>query len=361
MSLKGVLTDFPVSDVFQLISQQRKTGVLEVTHGSRVLEVLFLEGEVLRARPAESRPDGALAGYLLRTGVVSESELSRARREQEETLEPLGSVLLEQGIAGNEVLGEISRLTTHETIFELFLWDEGRFGFGPQELQRGPWDEPINAEMFLLDALRMRDEWVHVSTDLPDLAVIVIPAIEPDSFRSQRGSIAEAAGVAVEELDKLFKLIDGRLSARRIIDLSRLGTFKGARALVELRRASCVRLVEPERSAAPASAGSQRRGSPLRWAALGIAAVVALLLNLWPRAQRDDYPLPPPSAAAAGQRVESDHLRAALEAHRWLKGEYPATLPELEGTTPGILAALRLGRYSYARTGEGYALRLQVP
>ena len=67
MSLQGVLVDFPVADVFQLIAQQRKTGVLEVERRGRTLEIHFIEGAVLRARPQETRPDGALAGFLLRT------------------------------------------------------------------------------------------------------------------------------------------------------------------------------------------------------------------------------------------------------------------------------------------------------
>ncbi|MGH7291083.1 MAG: DUF4388 domain-containing protein, partial [Myxococcota bacterium] len=71
MSLQGVLADFPVADVFQLISQQRKTGVLEVERRGRTLLIFFLEGQVLSARPSENRPDGALAGYLLRTGVLA--------------------------------------------------------------------------------------------------------------------------------------------------------------------------------------------------------------------------------------------------------------------------------------------------
>ena len=75
MSLQGVLADFPVADVFQLIAQQRKTGVLEVERKGRTLLVFFLEGQVLSARPSETRPDGSLAGYLLRTGALQESAL----------------------------------------------------------------------------------------------------------------------------------------------------------------------------------------------------------------------------------------------------------------------------------------------
>ena len=42
----------------------------------------------------------------------------------------------------------------------------------------------------------------------------------------------------------MLHLIDGRLSVRRVIDLSRLGTFEATRALAELRQAGVIDVVE---------------------------------------------------------------------------------------------------------------------
>ena len=63
MSLQGVLSDFGAADIFQLIAQQRKTGVLEISNGDRVLDVYFRDSHILRARPTESQPDAALAEW----------------------------------------------------------------------------------------------------------------------------------------------------------------------------------------------------------------------------------------------------------------------------------------------------------
>jgi len=82
MSLQGVLRDFGAADVFQMIAQQRKTGVLEVKNGAVTLIVTFKDGHVVRARPAEARPDEALASMLLRTRAVSETDLAEVRRTQ---------------------------------------------------------------------------------------------------------------------------------------------------------------------------------------------------------------------------------------------------------------------------------------
>src|SRR5262245_28693612 len=196
MSLSGVLADFPVADVFQLISQQRKTGVLEVERRGRALLVFFLEGQVLSARPSESRPDGSLAGYLLRSGALSETALAEARKHQESSLEPLTQTLLTQNMVPRTELEQVTKLATDETIFELFLWDEGRFAFRAEPVTPGPCDKAVGAEMVLLDALRMRDEWVSIQGWLPDLSVVLALCCDVEQFRAKRASIESSSGVS---------------------------------------------------------------------------------------------------------------------------------------------------------------------
>jgi hypothetical protein len=361
MSLKGVLSDFPVSDVFQLIAQQRKTGVLQLDREERSLEVFFLDGEVLRARPAETRPDGALASFLLRTGAVSESSLAQARRAQDENLEPLADVLLGAGAISSELLSQIARLITHDTIFELFLWDEGRFEFRPEEVSVSDHDEAVNAEMFLLDALRMRDEWANVVSDLPDLASTASRCAELEEFRARRAELIERSGLAGEELEKLFNLVNGRIAVRRVIDLSRLGTFRGGRGMVELLRAGLLRIeprAEPDPPARPAV--RRERGLPLGGlAVLGLAALLAAALAFVPAPHAREFPLPVAGLEGARLRGGAEALRAALEAQRWLEGSYPQTLEELRPAHAELLAAFPPHRYSYARSADGYELSVK--
>jgi hypothetical protein len=358
LSLKGVLSDFPVSDVFQLIAQQRKTGVLQLDSDDRSLEVFFLDGQVLRARPAETRPDGALASFLLRTGAVSESSLAQARRTQDQSLEPLADVLLSAGAISSDLLSQIARLITHDTIFELFLWDEGRFEFRPEEVSVSDHDEPVNAEMFLLDALRMRDEWVNVVSDLPDLASTASRCAELEEFRAHRAELMERSGLSGEDLEKLFNLANGRIAVRRVIDLSRLGTFRGGRGMVELLRAGLLRIearAEPE----PVVRSAPRAERSVPWGGLAVLAVAAALavgLAFVPGPSWSDFPLPVAGLEGARARTGAEALRAALEAHRWLAGSYPESLEELRPANPGVLAAYPPRLYSYARSGDAYEL-----
>jgi len=355
MSLQGVLADFPVADVFQLISQQRKTGVLEVERRGRTLLIFFLEGQVLSARPSENRPDGALAGYLLRTGVLAEAALGDARKRQEETLEPLAGTLLHMNLVSRADLELVTKLSTGETIFELFLWDEGRFNFKSDGVTQGPCDKPVAAEMVLLDALRMRDEWVAIQRGLPDLAIVVAPTVEIEGFRQKRATIEASSGVSGADLEKLFTFANGRLAARRVIDLSRLGTFQGARGLVALIRGGVLRAEQREEVAETETERTTPRPPILAFVVLAACALLAFALLL-------EHPSARTARSLGGDPIEelrdeaaTDRLRAALEAHRWARGGYPDSLSALRAEH-ALLAAVPLDRYSYARSPEGYAL-----
>lgn len=355
MTLQGTLNHFGVADVFQLIAQQRQTGVLGIEREGRTLEIFFLDGSVLRARPAESRPDGALGAFLLRTGIVSEPDLAEAWRQQEETLESLGQVLVSQGLTTKEAVEQMARLLSEEAIFELFLWDDGEFSFRAERVVEGEGDVLVGAEMVLLDALRMRDEWAQVQSVLPELTPLVVPTVDIEEFRQRRAAAESSSSSSADDLDRLFVLADGRLTARRVVDLARLGTFQGSRGLIVLIKEGLVRLEEPLPE-------EERRGGARRLAqGLGLGALIlagglalAVVLLALPVPQLRGLPIPAAGLSDAREAAELERLRASLEAYRWAKGRYPERLEEL-GEMAG-LAADSGDRYSYRRFEGGYRL-----
>lgn len=358
MSLEGVLSDFGVGEIFQLIGQQRKTGVLEVRSGDRTVEVSFVEGQVLRARPAETRSDAAFGAFLLRTGVLSDADLAEARREQDETLDRLEEVLLRQERARKDELEQIALLLTDETIFELFLWDEGRFAFRPEEeLDERLGDRLRGSEGVLLDALRMRDEWARIENVLPDFEGIPSPCAGMEVFARQRAELEEAAGLGAEALERLYSLADGRLTIRRVIDLSRLGTFEGARGVTALISG---RLLRVERKEPVAEVEVKPRQSPLPrllapFASLALLPVAIALLAV-PAPEAETYPVGYDVIQETRGLDALQRLRAALEIARWQRGRYPDSLAGLQDLSPALLARIPLDEYSYARTAGGYAL-----
>jgi hypothetical protein len=327
MSLQGVLSDFGAAEVFQLIAQQRKTGILEIERGERVLEVYFREGLVLRARPAEAVPSEALCDLLLRTGLISAPVLEGARQRQAESLEPLPKILIESCNVRGEDVDRIARLVSHETIFELFLRDEGRFRFVSRDVEDEQGDEGLGAEQVLLDALRMRDEWSDVEQALPDRSLVLQRSVDIEELRVRRAAIALEAGLPEEDLERLFRLSDGRLEAQRVIDLSRLGTFAGAKGLVGLRRAGMLRAeARPRPPAEPAldpAAPPRARAAGAGIVALAVGGGVLALLLWWQPAPRDPA-IPAADLAQGRAEARREERRLEAEAARWAAPASPA-------------------------------------
>ena len=362
MSLQGVLTDFGVADIFQLISQQQKTGILSVERHERTLEIHFVEGGVLRALPAESRPDSELGALMIRIGLLSDSDLAAAVRDQDGTRTPLAAVLVSRKLANRVVISTSRRLLTDETIFELFLWDAGRFSFRPCKIESSDMDSPVGAEMVLLDALRMRDEWAQIEDVLRDLNVIVKAQVDIEGFRTRRASVEAATGMQSRDLEKIFMLVDGHLSARRVIDLSRMGTFQGSRALAGLLREGLISVARLwSVGNRYSSRGPHRRPLLAGGIMVACAVLAGLLLELPSPRALTDYPIPEEAVKEVRAAAMTERLRAALEAHRWAHGGYPDTLEKLAGVHGRVLAPLSVDRYSYFRSREGYILQRKLP
>src|SRR5882724_10938320 len=97
MALKGTIRDFGIADIFQLIGQQAKTGVLILRNDADEVRVYFKDGAVIRA-DSVTRPSQMLLGsFLVRADVLNQDQLDHALNEQRRSLKRLGVVLVELG------------------------------------------------------------------------------------------------------------------------------------------------------------------------------------------------------------------------------------------------------------------------
>jgi len=181
-----------------------------------------------------------------------------------------------------------------------------------------------------------------------------------------------AAGDPPEQLaraEKLFLLIDGRLSVRRIIDLARLGTFEGARILSRLRETGVIEPIDAEVLATTHQRRRPRAHAPT-WAGLALAATVFpflfLFLMVWLAhdaaesiAQGGLTSLDREPQRRAEIAFETRRLRNLVEAYRFAVGDWPRELGEIEARgwlPPGALAAAAERPYYYVRRGADVLL-----
>ena len=362
-ALNGNLRDFGIGEVFQLIGAQQKTGILEVAGDQDTLRLAFDGGAVVQAERIGAYPQVALGDMLVRAGLLtSERLLELEPTLQDDDALPLARQLVASEEVAPEQIEEIARVVTLDTIFALLRWRSGSFHFTAQPVThaRSP-EQLLPAEQILMDGLRMVDEWRTFDEDVQQTDTVFERRGRFETYReAHRDQPPEKLAV----VERLFLLIDGRLPVRRVIDLSRLGDFEGARLLSDLRRRGLIAPVDPasvrggRRLRVDLSAGPSPVGVLL--AVLPFALLFAAALSI--RGANDpqaaaNVGIRPDPVAQAGAAFEARRLRNGVEAWRFARGSWPASLDELSAwEAAGPLAGPEAHQYYYVARGDTFLL-----
>jgi hypothetical protein len=359
VALRGNLEDFGIADVFQLIGQQRKTGLLELRSEAGHVELRFDRGAVVSAAPVRGGPHEALGEMLVRCGLLDAERLAELRGESEASAWSAPVLAVERGWLDAGTLEQIEDLLTRETLFAILRWRSGAFDFRAQPVEHARAVEALHgAEQILMDGLRMLDEWQSFAGHVPSEALVFERSGDLERWRAEAGAAALPAAV----IERVYGLVDGRANVREVIDRSRLGTFDAVRALAELRRTGVI--ATAERAAAPAAARERapRRRTGVARAAFATAFPLLLLALAAASALRA-----PPGPSLPGFPIErrpwdsarADHaargLRHAVASERFATGRWPSALPS-GARAPSAMAGAQGRPYYYALRDEGAVL-----
>jgi hypothetical protein len=332
--LSGKLSDFGIADVFQLIGQQRKTGALELRNGSVRARLAFDRGLVVSAGVSTGRTKDLdpLADRLVRCGYLTRERANEAVAAARGSAQTLAKTLVARGWLAGAAVNEALDLVTRDAVFDVLRWTSGTFDFHAQAIEhdRNP-AELLGAEQILMDGLRMVDEWHSFAERVPSEEIVF--------------ARSEAASEPTGDAGRVIALIDGRLTARRVIDLARLSTFDGMRILSELRRDGAISAVASA-SSAPTPRERVRsvaRGSlALTRAAAALIPLAALAAVAWWTATATPPAPPADQLIARGTlaTLREDYavraVRNALEAYRLTDGRWPDQLDDL--ASAGLIA-----------------------
>ena len=357
VALHGNLQDFGIAEVFQLIGQQRKTGTLVVGEGSESISLAFDEGRVVRGGPSGARLDGESVGQqLVRSGYITREQFENLRRESERSARPLPDLYVSTGLVQRETLEDVQLLLTRETVFDVIRRQSGNFHFTAEPVVHETRPEHLlGAEQILMDGLRMLDEWQTFVDTVPNDELVFRRVGNLESVRALTKGDGESR---LANAERVLHLIDGRLNVRRIVDLSRIGTFEATRALAELRQAGVIDVVATKK-ARPARARRSLRSLPvvpILRASVGVVLPLAALvvMGVTISSQRGPaQPLPGTAIPARitdhlGHRFETDLIRGLIETHFFETGELPGSLDEIADeavATSRSLTRSRLGDY----------------
>lgn len=310
MALEGTLRDFSFADILQLISLQRKTGVLTLKSDDNVVTISFLEGCIVGASSLNQHTEDRIGLILLKRGELNEQELEAALRRQEETLQRLGRILIDHHVASKDAVRAALEQQILQIVFRVFRWSDGDYHFSQEtdidydrDLMR-----PMAADSIIMEGARMTDEWPFIDQRLPDREAVFIKVDpkrhfevveeEEDEFDDLGFAFTESPEEPTplalpddrmtENQHKVYQLVDGRSSVGEIILECPLIEFETCKALAELIERGLIREATQEEIVRELSrdldiARRVRRGlPPLPWLAIPFLVLFGFALSVIP-------------------------------------------------------------------------------
>ncbi len=309
MALEGTLRDFSFADILQLISLQRKTGVLTLKHRDKLVTISFLDGCIVGSSTLNQHSEDRIGLILLKRGEITEQELSAALRRQEETLQRLGRILIESKVVSLETLRGALEQQILQIVYRVFRWSDGDYHFSQERTV--DYDRelmaPMAADSIIMEGARMTDEWPFIDQRIPDRRVVfakVNPLREfevvedtQDDFEDLGFSFMESP----EESPKpepsedrmtrnqmtVYDLVNGSDSAEELILESPLIEFETCKALADLVDRRIIREATQEeiarqlrRDTALIPAAGRKISVP--WLAVPLAILLAFSVSMAP-------------------------------------------------------------------------------
>lgn len=313
MALEGSLKEFNLADILQLIYFQKKIGVLTLQNRTDKIRVLFHDGNIVGAESRRRGSEDRLGNVLVRREIITEEQLSEAIERQKTDGGKFGSILVSGGFTTKEQIQEVIKFQISEIMGQIFAWKEGRYEFTPQGI---PLDREIgvslSTEHYLMEGLRMLDEWSEISHKITIETIYVIQDHKPQEFSD-------------EEHDVL-RHIDSETDVGMLSEFTGKDSFSVSTTLLALEEKGVVTPKVEEIEEEVTKKKYAYKPIPVLGAILGILFLLPFVVSLYFSITKSVPALMPYSASE-----QVDVMRFEVETHKALNGRYPITI---EGTDP---------------------------
>ena len=136
----GSLAELGVSDLFWLLSFQKKTGVLHLTDGKQEIDVYFLRGELVDINWVTRPDEKKMAALLIRNKLLTEEQAEQALIRKKNTGRKLGFILINMGLVKEDDLTGFITLHIIEGLRTALEFKAGRFSF--EKLSESRFERP---------------------------------------------------------------------------------------------------------------------------------------------------------------------------------------------------------------------------
>jgi hypothetical protein len=264
MALEGNLETFYLSSLFQLLSNDKKTGKLRITHDDDVVTVHFCDGTIVSATSTDNEKH---LGYLLRSeGVIGSMELDKHLQIARNRKERLGKVLVDECFISKEELDKFVRMQVENILYTLFHWIQGKFRFEECAVSAAEeTDTQFETMELILEASRRVDEMSVLEKQ--------IPARDQVLRYTANAASANRQTTLTHQENAVLRLVNGVNTIKEIIYQSGYDEFTVVKALYTLLSAGIIDVKEkieltlqteqePKAPAAPSYTETEKKNVP---------------------------------------------------------------------------------------------------
>lgn len=226
-----------IADVLQWIHHGHNTGVLHLSGDRFKKQIFFTDGQIVAT--SSTNPREYLGQFLISYGKITEEGLKALLETQEKNELMLGKILVDESILTLSEIRMFLEIKAQESLFDIFLWEEGDFEFVEGEsLGKEFININLDVTTIILEGVRRVDEWARIRKIIPNGEYIPIP----DAIR-----VINALPLS-SNLTKLLRALDGKKSIDDITMEFRTSRFIVFKNLFECHENSLIRMKKPKQA-----------------------------------------------------------------------------------------------------------------
>ncbi|MFW6011241.1 MAG: DUF4388 domain-containing protein [Desulfosalsimonas sp.] len=234
MSIRGNLETFDLSALLQVLAWEQKTGKLIIRSKTNLVQIFFQDGDIVFA--TESRKNNRLGLLLFNNGLIGRQALDECLATSRRKNQFIGKTLVEGGYITVKQLNEFLLKQAENTIYSVFLWQEGEFEYSDAELNiKSMAGKRFSTMNIMLEASRRVDELEVLKKRMPDDQA-VLRLCKPNEKKHQ-GELSADERLALS-------ILNGNTTIRQVIDQTGFDDFTGYKVVNSLISYGLVEIVK---------------------------------------------------------------------------------------------------------------------
>ncbi|MCF8110549.1 MAG: DUF4388 domain-containing protein [Desulfobacteraceae bacterium] len=234
MSIRGNLETFDLSALLQVLAWEQKTGKLLIRSKTNLVQIFFQDGDIVFA--TESRKNNRLGQLLFNNGLISRQALDECLATSRKKNQFIGKTLVEGGYISVKQLNEFLLKQAENTIYNVFLWQEGEFEYNDAELNiKSMAGKRFSTMNILLEASRRVDELEVLKKRMPDDQAVLRLCKPDEKNRKEELSADERLALS---------MLNGNITIRQVIDQTGFDDFTGYKVVNSLISYGLVEIVK---------------------------------------------------------------------------------------------------------------------